>query len=125
MLLSETQNLDPAFSTNGDYAYAKLIALERLQEYLITELIELDRPCRKLYAGLGWHGVNERHLEYNLKDRMEAPKLRWTGESINLLELAYGMWLTGQINNGNVSVTEIAEFLELSFGLEIGAPHRR
>jgi hypothetical protein len=41
------------------------------------------------------------------------------------VKLAYGIWLTGQINNGNASVTEIVEFLEMSFGVEIGAPHRR
>jgi hypothetical protein len=125
MLLPETQNLDPAFSTNGDYAYAKFIALERLQAYLISELKELDRPGRKLYAGLGWHGVDERHLNNSLEGQAVDQKIKWTGESINLVELAYGMWLTGQINNGNASVTEIVEFLEQCFGVEIGAPHRR
>src|ERR1700743_1370286 len=33
MLLPETQNLDPAFSTNGDYGFAKFTALERVQAY--------------------------------------------------------------------------------------------
>ena len=125
MLLPETQNLDPVFSTNGDYAFAKFISLERLQAYMIDELQELNRPGRRLFDGFGWHNVDERHLENHTKVQNDTPKLRWTGESINLVELAYGMWLTGQINNGNASVTEIVEFLEQCFGVEIGAPHRR
>jgi len=56
--------------------------------------------------------------------------MRWTGETINLVEIAYGIWLTGQLNNGQlnngqVSVTEIVEFLEVAFRVKIGKPHRR
>jgi len=134
MLLPDTQNLDPAFSTNGDYGFAKFIALERVQAYLIDELKELDRPGRRLYEGLGWErGLagyagalrGEQFLLNNINVKNGGAGLKWTGETINLVELAYGMWLTGQVNNGNASVTEIVEFLGLSFGVEIGAPHRR
>jgi hypothetical protein len=51
--------------------------------------------------------------------------MRWTGESISLVELAYGIWLTGQVNNGQVSITEIVEFLEVVFRVRVGKPHRR
>ena len=52
--------------------------------------------------------------------------LKWTGETINLVEVAYGIWLTGQLNNGNTSVTEIVEWLELAFRvMKIGKAHRR
>lgn len=125
MLLPETQNLDPAFSTNGDYAFAKFIAMERLQAYLIEELKELNRPGRRLYNGLGWQHVDDNHLKSGGEMNHGPSKLSWTGESINLVELAYGMWLTGQINNGNASVSEIVEFLEKCFQVEIGTPHRR
>jgi len=131
MLLPETQNLDPAFSTNGDYGFAKFIALERVQAYLIDELKEMDRPGRRLYQGLGWEREVEKPMNFNspnfegIKNDTQERRIKWTGESINLVELAYGMWLTGQINNRNASVTEIVEFLELCFGVEIGAPHRR
>jgi hypothetical protein len=125
MLLPETQNLDPGFSTNGDYGFAKFIALERLQGYLIGELKEIDRPGRRLYDGFGWRRIDDRNLENSNNIEEGAVGLKWTGETINLVELAYGMWLTGQVNNGNASVTEIVEFLEQCFGVEIGAPHRR
>jgi RteC protein len=150
MLLPETQNLDPAFSTNGDYGFAKFIALERVQAYLIDEMKEMDRPGRRLYEGLGWgreHPGYGRVLgdegrlgnsfgepkggggafggEQHLENISNMRRLVWTGESINLVEVAYGIWLTGQVNHGNASVTEIVEFLELCFSVEIGAPHRR
>jgi hypothetical protein len=68
MLLPETQNLDPVFSTNGDYAFAKFVALERLQAYFIDELKELDRPGSRLFQGLGWQRENERYLDFNSPD---------------------------------------------------------
>jgi hypothetical protein len=51
--------------------------------------------------------------------------LKWTGESINLVEIAYGIWLTGQVNHGQASITEIVEFLEKALRVRIGKSHRR
>jgi hypothetical protein len=51
--------------------------------------------------------------------------LKWTGNTINLAELAYGIWLTGQINHGNVSVNQVVGWLEKQLGVKIGDPHRR
>jgi hypothetical protein len=56
---------------------------------------------------------------------LPAGSLKWTGETINLVELSYGIWLTGQFNNGQASITEIVEFLEAAFRVRIGKPHRR
>jgi len=39
--------------------------------------------------------------------------------------LACGIWLTGQVNNGNTSITEIVEFLEHAFRVRIGKAYRR
>lgn len=52
-------------------------------------------------------------------------ELKWTGETINLVELAYGVWLTGQINNGNAGITEIIQWLETHFQVKIGRAYRR
>ena len=51
--------------------------------------------------------------------------LKWTGDTINLVEIAYGIWLTGQVNQGNSSITEIMELLEEAFQVKIGRPFRR
>lgn len=109
MLLPETPDADPQFSTNGDFLWAKFIAYERLQVWLEEELkrmrVGVDGPAPSPAGPAGG--------------------LKWTGETINLVELAYGIWLTGQLNNGQVSITEIVEFLEKAFRVRIGKPHRR
>lgn len=51
--------------------------------------------------------------------------LRWTGESINLVELAYGIWLTGQLNNGNATISETIRWMESSLDIRIGRAYRR
>jgi len=114
MLLPETPDADPQFSTNGDFLWAKFMAYERLQAWLEEQLA--------LFHGQG-KGTATPHGH---ADHLMPPiGLKWTGESINLVELAYGIWLTGQVNNGNVSITEIVEFLEAAFRVRIGKPHRR
>jgi hypothetical protein len=112
MLLPETPDADPAFSTNGDYLWAKFMAYERLMLWLEEEL-------KRLRGGGAPAAPND-------DPRPAGPGgLKWTGETINLVEIAYGIWLTGQVNNGQVSITEIMEFLEGAFRVRIGKPHRR
>jgi hypothetical protein len=96
----------PGFSTALDYSFAKFIAYERIQLYLIDQLATLRT------------------------DNKEAAKqtnraLKWTGETINLVELAYGIWLTGQINNGNATITEIVLWLEVNLQTKVGRAYRR
>ena len=88
----------PGFSTALDYLFAKFIAYERLQLYLVDELTVL-------YTG--------KRLE------KPSPKLHWTGEKINLVELAYGIHFTGQVNKGKAEVIEIIGSLGESLGLKI------
>ena len=90
----------PGFSTALDYLFAKFIAYERLQLYLVDELTVL-------YTG--------KRLE------KPSPKLHWTGEKINLVELAYGIHFTGQMNKGKAEVIEIIGSLGESLGLKISA----
>lgn len=104
LLLPVVPDPDPAFTTNGDYLFARFIANERLRDFLIEEIDRLRAP--------------------NTSDT-SAVKITWTGDAINLAELAYGLWLTGQLNNGNASVTQITTYLEKCFNATIGKPHRR
>lgn len=93
----------PGFSTPLDYLFAKFIAYERMQLELIDKLTGL----------------------YSAATPKAAPKLKWTGETINLVEIAYGIWLTSQINEGQASMAEICRFLEEIFDVHIGDPNRR
>ena len=106
LFLPDVPDLDSDFSTPGDFLFAKFIALERLQDYLITLLYQTAD-------------------NQNLVQNGDVANLRWTGETINLVEIAYGIWLTGQVNHGNASITEIVEWLEIHFKVKIGLPFRR
>jgi hypothetical protein len=108
VLLPGLPDLDTAFSAAGDFIFAKFVALERLQDYLLDELQSIDWQAKQI-AG----------------SEAELARLKWTGESINLVELAYGIWLTGQINYGNATITEILEWLERHLQIKIGLAFRR
>jgi hypothetical protein len=101
VLMPQTPDLDPEYSTKGDYLFASFMAYEKVQDYLINEL-------------------------YPASERMLAGKtLTWTGESVNLVELAYGIYLTGQINYGQATITEIIQWLEKLFSADVGNAYRR
>lgn len=97
---------DPKFSTCMDSLFARFIASERLLKFLVNELGHLQ-PSHDSPA------------------TVEEQGLIWTGEAINLVEMAYGIWLTGQINNGEVTITEIICWMERKFKLKIGRAYRR
>jgi hypothetical protein len=105
--------LDPLFTTCCDNLWGKFMAFERLETWLLDELRALDKSDAGPQAPA------------SSKSILPPGSLKWTGETINLVEIAYGIWLTGQINNGNVSITEIMEFLEVVFRVRVGKPHRR
>lgn len=86
---------DRTFSTAADFMFAKFLALERLQEYLIS----LIYPASTFSA----------------TSSILPHSLRWTGDKINLIELAYGIHNAAQVNDGLVSVGEIIAWLEASF----------
>jgi len=109
IMLPETGDLDPLFSTSCDYLFAKFMAYERLQFYIAEELKSLEIPGKLLTADINGSSI----------------ELKWTGETINLVELAYGIWLTGQVNNGSANITEIIEWLEGHFQVKIGTAFRR
>jgi hypothetical protein len=100
------ENIDPmpGFSTPLDYLFAKFIAAERMQEYLLDQLSNTARLSARAKNG---------------------PMLRWTGEAINLVEIAYGIWLTGQLNEGSATITDIILWLEEKLAVKIGVPNAR
>lgn len=108
-LLQELPVLDAEFSTAGDYLFAKFMAYEDLQEYILGELKKLDQ-LTPVVSSLGGGG---------------RKCFDWSGEIINLVELGYGIWLSGQIGEGKAGLQEIFNWLEQSFGVEIGIPANR
>ena len=100
VILPETPDLDPRFSTKGDYLFAKFIAYERIQEYLTAELYpdtERERFKRKL---------------------------NWTGDKMNLIEIAYGIYDTAQINNGDIDIKDIIQWFEEGLNINLTRHYR-
>lgn len=106
-LLKPKLERDERFSTPADYLVAKILAMEKIQLYLSEEIVKLQ--------------------DGNVTGNGSADKkqYRWTGEAINLVELAYGLYYTGEINNGNAGIAEIVRLFETTFNIAIGKPSRR
>lgn len=106
-LMTELPEQESEFSTSMDYLFSKFIAYERLQQTIVNDISMLSGKAEQVVV------------------KSDNRSLKWTGEAINLVEIAYGIWLTGQLNNGNASVTEIVSWLEDNFNVKIGRAFRR
>ena len=108
VLLPEFWELDPEFSTCGDYLFSKFIAFEALREFILGEIRMLEARASVVSSGEG-----------------DKKWFDWTGEIINLVELGYAIYLSRQLGKDKSSLTEIFRWLEVSFGVEIGIPANR
>jgi len=109
-LLPNVPELDPSFSTSCDYLFSKIKAYELLKDWVLEKLNYLQKSPLSIDNILQGHTSTE---------------LRWTGDSINLAELGYGLYYTSQINNGTAGIGEIFRWLEEKFGVTIGIPAKR
>jgi len=50
--------------------------------------------------------------------------LTWTGDKINLVELAYALYLSKDINHGNIGITHFFDQLSKCFNIEFNTPRR-
>ena len=95
---------DPLFSTGYDYKVAKIIANEMLRIYLNKRLVKL---------------VTNNQIEDNLQRCFKYP-FRFTGKKSYLIELGYSLVSSGDINNGNVEIKEMMNFLSTIFHIDLG-----
>ena len=95
---------DPNFSTGYDYKVAKIIANEMLRIYLNKRLVKLETNTQ---------------VEGNLQKCLKYP-FRFTGKKVFLIELGYSLVSSGDINNGNVEIKEMMNFLGTVFQMELG-----
>ncbi len=99
-LRSSHHLLDEEFFTWHDHTFSTIMANEMLSEYIRKEMDKLDKPL----------GFNQNHYKSSLK---------WTGHKIDLGEIIYALLYSGSVNNGNVSIIELAEAFEQIFNVEI------
>ena len=95
---------DPNFSTGYDYKVAKIIANEMLRIYLNKRLVKLETNTQ---------------VEDNLQKCLKYP-FRFTGKKVFLIELGYSLVSSCDINNGNVEIKEMMNFLGTVFQVELG-----
>lgn len=107
VLIPEVPEPDPEFSTSCDYLFSKIKAYELLQDYLLKALQKLD-PMFKCMSD----------------DEKDAPKLKWTGDKVNLVEVIYALYFTGQINNGNADIAVIIRFMEKYLQIDLSRAYR-
>jgi hypothetical protein len=97
--------IDPDFSTSQDCMVAKIIANDRLEVFLKTELDALSNKANNPNCGqLGMLG--------------NTP-LQWTDNKTALVELIYALYATGSINNGHSEIKELAAFFEQAFNVRL------
>lgn len=100
---------DDGFSTNQDYNFAKFRALEKLQDYILERI-------RLIYV----------RPEPVIPDALlSRGKLKWTDEKIKLVELAYGIFLSGSINAGKLEIADVVAWLERSLNIDLGVAYRK
>ncbi|WP_025146591.1 RteC domain-containing protein [Pedobacter jeongneungensis] len=103
---AEVPDVDPSFSTVADYLFSKFIAYEKLQESIKQEIV--------MQKG-GEEGMHKNAF----KD------IKWTGEAVNMVELVYGVYETGQVNGGKISLSELMEFFSHAFQVNISGYFKR
>jgi hypothetical protein len=108
-LFHEIPVLHPEFSTSCDYLFSKFIAYELISQELISRI----KSCSNTLPVSPDQSPEEKQ------------KLTWTGDKVNIAELAYGLYYTGQINGGTCDVADIIHWLEGSLNLQMGSVHRK
>jgi hypothetical protein len=102
--MPDLPELAPDTSTAMTYLFAKFIAYERIQYFILQQINVIEHQTAPLSLA-----VDEAHFQ-----------IKWTGEIVNLIEVAYGIWLTGQMNHGNASLGQVVRWLEGSLSVNMG-----
>lgn len=96
---------DKGFSTYFDYKVAVIISSEMLFNYLFNRLND--------------KGVREKR-EKELHRILQSRYYIWTETKAAIVELIYGLFAVGCINNGKVEIGDLARIFSLIFNIDIG-----
>lgn len=94
---------DYNFTTSHDYLWAKIIANEKIIQYLKTHL-------NKIVKNKTIDNVNQ--------------NIKWTASKVALVELIYALHNERVINNGEISLNELVKVVEALFNTEIKQHNR-
>jgi len=99
------------YSTAVGHLYAKFLAYELLHEFMVGEL-EKRLPTTGRADGCKSSGASCKS------------GLKWTGKVVDLIELAHGLHLEGQINNGKAGIVGFFKCFGEFFGVDLGIPKK-
>ncbi len=105
--LKLTTNLD-TFSSSLDFLFAKFKAYEMLRDCLVRKVKKLEQ---------------DKDLDVLEKELLKQRR-SWSGNKIELVELAYGLYHSKRINDGNAELGEIISWLESSMNVDLGQSYR-
>lgn len=101
---------DPDFSTSMDYLVAEIMANDRLEVFLKTELDALTiKNSNPNWSQLGMLG--------NIS-------LQWTDDKTSLVELIYALDAIGSINKGQCEIRELTALFEHVFNVRLTDVYR-
>ena len=92
--------MDEQFNTWQDHTFSVLRANDQLVEYLTREITRTDNQ------------EQPHHLQ-------RLSYLNWTANKIDLVELIYALFFSRVINNGKITIKELAELFGRIFSLEV------
>lgn len=105
----------PAYESTGSTItaelFARFMAYERLRADLLVLLYEQEPTPVLSRTTVDRFG------------KLRKP-LKWTGEIINLIEVAHAIHLNKQINGGEIGIVEFFEGLGEFFGVNLGVPKK-
>lgn len=102
---------EPDGSTVTAELFARFIAYERLRNDLLALSYELEPKPMLSSTTVDRFG------------KLRKP-FKWTGETINLIEVAHAIYLNKQINDGEIGIVEFFEGLSEFFGVNLGVPKK-
>jgi len=97
--------IDPEFSTSQDYMVSKIIANDRLEVYLKTELDALSIKV----SNPSWGQVGN----------FSSTMFQWTDTKTAMIELIYALCASGSINKGNCEIKELTALFEQIFNVRL------
>ncbi|MET3115376.1 hypothetical protein AAKU52_003125 [Pedobacter sp. CG_S7] len=99
ILLPNIPELDPAFSTSCDHLFSKFKGIEMLKNTLLEKITEIKQG-------------------HNTIEEMPG-ELKWTGDKVNLAEIIYGIYFTGQINHGKIELSTLTKWMGKLFQIDL------
>ena len=102
--------VDPEFSTSQDYMVAKIMANDRLEVYLKTEIDALS--------------IKANNPNWGQVGNLGSSSLQWTESKTALVELIYALQASTAINKGNVDIRELVALFEQVFNVRLTDVYR-